>query len=144
VKVKIRTESRKSQWFRRRQELNEMTNNPNIDSQNGYEIMTPEEVARLLKKSASWVYKNWQVLGGRKLGGSLFFPRKEELYERIFCEAQRPVEVRLCPEKNQTHTGRIQNKNPGQKGRSNKKGGDKQPKDRDGDSNRHNLFRTSQ
>ena len=55
-----------------------------IDTAEKFEIMTPEEVARYLRKSTSWVYKNWQVLGGRKLGGSLFFPRKENLYERIF------------------------------------------------------------
>jgi len=51
--------------------------------------MTPEEVARFLKKSASWVYKHWQELGGVKLGGSLFFPHKEDLYERIFRQGQR-------------------------------------------------------
>jgi hypothetical protein len=43
-------------------------------------ILTPEEVAQFFRKSTSWVYKNWEELGGRKLGGSLFFPRKEDLY----------------------------------------------------------------
>jgi len=38
------------------------------------DILTPEEVAQYLRKSLSWVYKNWQILGGRKLRGSLFFP----------------------------------------------------------------------
>ena len=47
-------------------------------------ILTPEEIAQYLRKSLSWVYKNWQVLGGVKLGGSLFFPSKEDLYERLF------------------------------------------------------------
>ena len=56
--------------------------NPNPD------ILTVEEAALYLRKSPSWVYKNWQVLGGRKLGGSLFFPRKEELYERLFGKGQ--------------------------------------------------------
>ena len=46
------------------------------------EIMTPEEVACYLKKSLSWVYKHWQILGGVKLGGSILFPSKEELHER--------------------------------------------------------------
>jgi hypothetical protein len=113
-----------------------------IDSQNEYEIMTPEEVAQFLKKSTSWVYKNWQKLGGRKLRGSLFFPRKEELYERIFGKEQNMVEVRFCPEGEPIHTGRIQNKNRGKKSRGQKKGGNKQHKDRD-DSNRHGLFGTS-
>ena len=115
-------------------------NKQKIDNQNQSEIMTPEEVARFLHKSVSWVYKHWKILGARKLGGSIFFPGKENLYERIFCEGQKMVEVRFCPEKDQMHAGRIQNKNPGQKSRSKKKGGDKQSKDRDGDSNRHNLF----
>jgi len=112
-----------------------------IDSQNQYEIMTPEEVAQFLKKSTSWVYKNWQKLSGRKLGGSLFFPRKEELYERIFCKGQGLVEVRLCPEEKQVHTRWLQNKNRSQKGRSKKKGGNKQSENRD-DPNRHNIFGT--
>ena len=40
------------------------------------DIMTPEEVAWYLRKSPSWVYKHWQILGGVKLGGSFFFPRR--------------------------------------------------------------------
>lgn len=59
-------------------------------------IMTPEETAQYLRKSLSWVYKNSALLGGRKLGGSLFFPAKEDLYERIFEKRER-VEVRLHP-----------------------------------------------
>ncbi len=41
--------------------------------------MTPEEVAQLLKTNLTWVYKHRQELGGVKLGGSLFFPKKEDL-----------------------------------------------------------------
>ena len=55
-----------------------------IDSASQAGIMTVEEVAQFLHMSPSWVYKNWQLLGGVKLRGSLFFPRKENLYERIF------------------------------------------------------------
>ena len=60
------------------------------DSNNGLtansekSIMTVEETARFMRKSVSWVYKNSADLGGRKLGGSLFFPSKEDLYERLF------------------------------------------------------------
>ena len=68
----------------------------NIDNKSLSGIMTPEEVARFLKKSTSWVYKNWQKLGGVKLGGSLFFPRKEDLYEHIFCQGE-GLAVRLYP-----------------------------------------------
>ncbi len=59
-----------------------------IDTEVKHDILTPEEVAQYLRISTSWVYKNWQALGGRKLGGSLFFPRKEDLYERLFCKRQ--------------------------------------------------------
>jgi hypothetical protein len=107
-----------------------------------YVIITPEEVAQYLRKSSSWVYKNQKVLGGRKLGGSLFFPRKEELYERIFCERER-MEVRLHPEPKQVHKDRIQNKGKSQKRRSKKKGGNKQSENRD-NSNRHEILGNSQ
>ena len=76
--------------------------------------MTPEEVALYLRKSTSWVYKNWKILGGRKLGGSLFFPKKEDLYERIFGK-RKGVEVRLHPEGDQAHGSLVQNKNRGKK-----------------------------
>ena len=79
--------------------------------------MNPEEVARYLHKSISWVYKNWQILGGRKLRGSLFFPGKEDLYERLFHTGE-GVEMRLHPQGNQAHINLVQNKNRGQAGRS--------------------------
>ena len=113
-----------------------------IDTENKHAILTPEEVAQFLNKSVSWVYKHWEILGGRKLGGSLFFPRKEELYERIFCEGQRMVAVRLCPEKKQIHTRRIQNKSQGQKSRGKKKGGPGKTEGSDQDTNRHGLLGT--
>ena len=105
------------------------------------EILTPEEVAQYLRKSTSWVYKNWQALGGRKLGGSLFFPRKEDLYERLFCKRQgQRVEVRFHPEGDQAQQSLVQNKNGGQTGRSKKKGGAKKSKT-DGDNpNRYGLL----
>jgi hypothetical protein len=111
-----------------------------IDSQNKYEIMTPEEVAQFLKKSTSWVYKNWQVLGGRKLGGSLFFPRKEELYEHLFSKREE-MEIRLHSDREQVHKSGIHNKGKSQKSRSKKKGGNKKSEIRD-DPNRHNIFGT--
>ena len=83
-------------------------------------IMTPEEVAQYLRKSQSWVYKHWQVLGGVKLGGSILFPSKEELHERIF--GKREVEVRLHPPGDQAHRGLVQNQK-GSKGSGGKKKG---------------------
>jgi hypothetical protein len=49
-----------------------------IDNPFSPDIMTPEEVALFLRKSPSWVYKHARELGARKLGGSLFFPNKED------------------------------------------------------------------
>jgi hypothetical protein len=117
-----------------------MDKNP-IDNNLNHDILTPEEVALFLRKSTSWVYKHWQELGGRKLGGSLFFPRKEDLYECLFCKRQgQGVEVRFHPEGDQVHRSLVQNKNGGQTGRSKKKGGAKKSKT-DGDNpNRHGLF----
>ncbi len=93
-----------------------------IDNNNVSDILTPEEVARFFRKSASWVYKNWKELGGRKLGGSLFFPKKEDLYEHLFSQGK-GVAVRLHPE-GQVHRGLVQNKKGSNKGRSKKEGGD--------------------
>jgi hypothetical protein len=93
-----------------------------IDTEFNHDILTPEEVAQYLRKSTSWVYKNWQALGGRKLGGSLFFPRKEDLYERLFGKGK-GLEVRLQPGGNQTHEGLVQTKTGRPKGGRIEKGG---------------------
>jgi hypothetical protein len=110
-----------------------------IDKNLSPDIMTPEEVALYLRKSTSWVYKNWQALGGRKLGGSLFFPGKEDLYERLFNQ-RKGVEVRLHPEGDQAHGSLLQNKNRGQTGRIKKKGGTKKSKTEAEDPNRYGLL----
>ena len=110
------------------------------------DIQTTEEVAQYLRKSTSWVYKNWQELGGRKLGGSLFFPGKENLYERLFHQRQ-GVEVRSTPERNPLHQGRVQNQESGQRSQSEKKGGTNKT-DNTGDGgdnpNRHGIFGISE
>jgi hypothetical protein len=111
-----------------------------IDNNQASDILTPEEVARFFRKSTSWVYKNWKELGGRKLGGSLFFPRKEDLYERLF-DKGKGVEIRFHPAGSQAHRSLVQNKNRGQTGRSTKKGGNKKSKTGNrADPNRHNLL----
>jgi len=114
-----------------------------IDTRKKYAILTPEEVARYLHKSVSWVYKHWEILGGRKLGGSLFFPGKENLYERIFTKEQ-GMEVRLHPKRDPAFKNRIQNQNPGQKSRGKKKGGTGTTKEGNEDPNRHGLFGIAQ
>lgn len=101
-----------------------------------------EEVTQYLRKSTSWVYKHWQILGGRKLGGSLFFPSKEDLYEHLFCKAE-GVEVRLHPEGNQVHRNLVQNEGRSNAGRSEKKGGYKKPQAESDGTDRHGLYRIS-
>ncbi len=95
---------------------------PQIDTDNQLDIMTPEEVAQFLHKSLSWVYKNSQLLGGVKLGGSLFFQSKEDLYERLFNKGQ-GVAVRLHAEGREAHPSLVQNQNTGPTGRSKQKKG---------------------
>ena len=107
-----------------------------IDTEVRSDIMTPEEVARFLRKSPSWVYKHWQELGGVKLGGSLFFPSKGELYEHIFHKGQ-GVAIRLQPEGRKIHPSRVQNQKGGQPGRSGQKKGGPTTTREEADPNRH-------
>lgn len=104
-------------------------------------ILTPEEVAQYLRKSPSWVYKHWQGLGGVKLGGSLFFPSKEDLYEHLFCQGQRLVPLRLRSERGEVQRDAVQNQESGARRRSRKKEGIEragtEPPDNPG---RHGLF----
>ena len=112
----------------------------------GKNILTPEETAKYLKKSVSWVYKHAEELGGRKLGGSLFFPAEEDLYEFIFCK-RKGVEVRLHPERKTVHKDLVQNQKGGQAGRSQAKGGNTKPgtyDDHRPDPNRHGLLGVGQ
>ena len=110
-----------------------------VDRNDKLDILTVEDVAQYFRKSVSWVYKNWKVLGGRKLGGSLLFPRKENLYERLFNKGE-GVEVRFHPEGDQVHGSLVQNKNTGKASRGKKKGGIKESKAGRGDPNRHGLL----
>jgi len=110
-----------------------------IDSALQVGIMTVEEVAQLFAKSESWVYKHWQELGGVKLGGSLFFPSKEDLYECLFNKGQR-VAIRLHNERGQIHPNLVQNQNEGQTGRSRQKKGDIRTTEGNSDPNRHELL----
>ncbi|MGV8079996.1 MAG: hypothetical protein AB2L22_08065 [Syntrophales bacterium] len=71
----------------------------NVANPQAHAMMNVEEVALYFRKSTSWVYKNWKVLGGRKLKGSLFFPSREELYERLFCEKTESVALRIHSER---------------------------------------------
>lgn len=83
-----------------------------LDTKDKNSIMTVEEVARYLHRSESWVYKHWHILGGRKLGGSLFFPTEEDLYERLFSKEER-MEVRNHNQRGQVHEGLVPHKGGG-------------------------------
>jgi len=116
--------------------------NNHIDSERLSDILNIEEVARYFRKSTSWVYKNWKILGGRKLGGSLFFPSKGELHELIFGNKQ-GVEIRLHPERQQTYQKLVQDQKRGTTGRSKTERGSIKSESRDSNGsnpNRHGLL----
>jgi hypothetical protein len=115
-----------------------------IDRTKQNKIMTIKEAAHYLQKSTSWVYKNWEILGGRKLGGSLFFPNKEDLYEYIFYKEER-MEVRFHPKNDSIHRIRLQNKKRSQTGRSKEKRNIKRTDTSKGygeNPNRHGILRS--
>ena len=111
----------------------------NIDIKSKTDIMKVEDVANYLQKSTSWVYKNWKAIGGRKLEGSLFFPKKEDLYERLFGKEER-VEIRLHSERDQAHRNLVQNKKRSKKSRSRKKKGGAKSSSTGKDPNRYGLL----
>ena len=102
-------------------------------------IMTPEEVARYLQLSLSWIYKHWRDLGGVKLGGSIRFPSKEELHERLFGKG--PGEKnRLHLQGSALHGNLVQNQNRGQASRIQNKGGAEKPAAGSVFTDRHGLL----
>lgn len=100
--------------------------------------MSVEDVAQYLRKSESWVYKNWRLLGGRKLGGSLIFPSKEDLYERVLFSKEKKVAVRVHNKRKEVYGNLVPEKITGKRGRIPKKGGDK--KSEAEDANRHGIL----
>lgn len=121
-----------------------------IDTYSRKDISSPEEVAEFFGKSLSWVYRNQKELGGRKLGGCLFFPGKEQLYVSLF-GYPKEVEIRLHPEGETVHEQLLQDQGQSNGSRGQKKGGDKESKtsrtsqggDCREDPNRHGLFGSS-
>jgi len=102
-------------------------------------IMTVKETARFMQKSVSWVYRNSSDLGGRKLGGSLFFPSKEDLYERLFSKRERG-QVRFRVPERKVHQCVAKNKNRSQTGRGKEKRGVEKPEIGSSGANRHGLL----
>lgn len=112
-----------------------------VENWHGKDILTVEETARYFGKSVSWVYKNADMLGGRKLGGSLFFPAKEDLYERLFGKGK-GMEVRLHPQGNQVLGPMVRDRNKGAARRIKEKGGSRKSTTTDTDPDRHGLLGT--
>lgn len=112
---------------------------PEIEKNIQPDIMTPREAARFLKRHITWVYRYREELGGIKIGGALFFPGKEEIYERLF--HQRPgMEIQLLSQQDPAYFKQLlSHEKTGQAGRSKKKGGDKDSKNIS-DPDRHGLL----
>jgi len=103
-------------------------------------VMSVKEVAQFMQKSVSWVYKNADDLGGRKLGGSLIFPSKEDLYDYLFYQ-KKGLAVRVRDERRTVHQSLVQNKDRSQTGRGKKTRGVEEPETGSRDANRHGLLR---
>ncbi len=103
------------------------------------DILTPKEVAQYLKVSVSWVYKNQDILGGRKLRGSLRFPGKDDLYEYLFRTTQR-MEVRFPIQQKEVSKQLLQNQDRGKRSRGRKKKGTEESCPDSRDLNRHGLL----
>ena len=110
------------------------TDNPTTSA-----VLTAEEVADFLNKSVSWVYKHWQELGGAKFGGSIFFPRQGDIYERIFNQ-KRDMAVQLQPPRPAVHRIRVQDQERGKGSGSKKEGRTREPAADCGEANRHGLL----
>jgi hypothetical protein len=113
--------------------------NINIDKPRPSDILTPEEVAQYLKVSVSWVYKNQDLLGGRKLRGSLRFPGKDDLYEYLFRSRQR-MEVRFPIQEKEVSKQLLQDQDRGKSSGGRKKEGTEESSPGSKDPNRHGLL----
>lgn len=102
-------------------------------------VLCVKDVAEFLKKSSSWVYKNFKELGGVKVGGALLFPSKEKIYERLFQPNSELVAVPVPVSKTILHQSRVQDEKGSPGSRSRKKKGGKKSETAD-DPNRHGLL----
>ncbi|MGM0642391.1 MAG: hypothetical protein ACQETC_01325 [Thermodesulfobacteriota bacterium] len=108
--------------------------------QHDMEILCVKEVARFIKRSKSWVYQNYEKLGGVNVGSSLFFPSKEEIYERLFQQKKGVVGVLFPPQQNALHRSGIQaEKTCSGSGGGQKEGGKTAAAGQSGE-NRHGLL----
>lgn len=96
------------------------------------------EIAEMFGQSISWVCRHYKQLGGEKIGGRVFFPAKEVIYERLFSQEQ-GMALRLHPEGREVHSGMVPDQERGNRRRAEKKTGVKEA-----DLNRHGLFETGE
>ena len=97
-------------------------------------LLKPADIAKIFSQSLSWVSKNYKKIGGVKIGGRMFFPPKEKLYERLFGAKER-LEVRLHDEGGEVHSSILQDETRSERSRAKKKVRADQV-----DLNRHGLF----
>jgi len=72
-----------------------------------------KSVAEFFGKSVSWIYAHKEEIGAVKIGGSWFFPSKEEIYERLFRQTPKSLEIRLCDKRSKISKPLLQNKEKG-------------------------------
>ena len=109
-----------------------------IDSSPLDGILTTKAAAHYLQTSESWVYKHWRDIGGVKIGGKLFFPSKEKMYERLFGKGQ-GLAGGFHAGQAAVHPSLVRDKNKGKAGRGTS------PKSiTDTDPNRHGILGSGQ
>ena len=96
--------------------------------------LKPADIAKIFNQSLAWVSKNYKKLGGVKIGGRMFFPPQEKLYERLF-GGEEGLALRFHDEGREVHSSMVQNQERGQGGRTKKAARTEQA-----DFNRHGLF----
>ncbi len=74
------------------------------------DVMYVKDVAEFFNMSPSWVYRHYKKLGGVKIGGTVLFPKKEEIYERLFQQEEEVVGVLFPLPKKSIHKSRLQTK----------------------------------
>ena len=80
-------------------------------------LLRPADVAKIFNQSLSWVSKNHKKLGGVKIGGRMFFPPREKLYDSLFCREE-GLEVRLHDEGGEVHPSVLQDEKRSQERRT--------------------------
>ncbi len=99
-----------SKWFLELEEDLLLENNFNKSEAHVKKATSVKDIAEMLPVSESWVYKNLDKLGGVKIGGAVFLPSKEEVYERLFQQKEEVVRVPVSIQKEKIHRSGIRKK----------------------------------